>query len=187
MSMKLIVGLGNPGRQYTKSRHNIGFMAIDHLARELTIDVTKRKYNARYGKGSLDGEDILLVKPQTFMNLSGTSIRSFAAYFKIRPEDVLVIVDDVHIPFKKVRIRANSSAGGHNGLQSVIDELGTKSFVRLRVGVSSPPENIDRKDYVLSDFSKEEQANIPKLLEHVGEVSCAWCTRGLASVMQQFN
>jgi len=185
--MKLIAGLGNPGRAYKKNRHNIGFMAIDRLAHELNVDVTKRKYNARYGKASWNGHDVLLVKPQTFMNLSGTSIRSFASYFKIPHEDILIIVDDVHIPFKKIRIRANSTAGGHNGIQSVIDELGTKAFARLRVGVSSPPENIDRKDYVLSDFSKEEQGRLSPLTDLISEAACAWCDRGLDSVMQQFN
>ncbi len=186
--MKLIVGLGNPGRKYAKNRHNIGFMAVDALADELGVEVARRKFTAKYIQAQYEGCDVLLVKPQTFMNLSGTSVFSFSSYFKVDPEDILIIVDDVHLSFKKLRMRINSSAGGHNGIQSVIDELsGNKGFARLRVGVNSPPENIDLKDYVLSDFLKEERDSLGDLCEDITRATLSWVTRGAHSVMQEIN
>jgi PTH1 family peptidyl-tRNA hydrolase len=185
--MKLVVGLGNPGRQYANHRHNIGFMTIDQIALDVRADSLKRKYNAQYAHVAYEDNDMVLVKPLTFMNLSGTSVRAFADYFKIPAEDVLIIVDDVHLNFGKIRVRANGSSGGHNGIKSVIGELGTKDFARVRIGVSHPPDAVALEDYVLSNFDEKEKNDLPKIISLASEVALAWVRRGAHSVMQQYN
>jgi PTH1 family peptidyl-tRNA hydrolase len=185
--MKLIVGLGNPGREYKKNRHNIGFLGIDKLADKLDVDIKRRKFNARYETCSFENDDILLIKPQTYMNLSGHAVRSFVAYFKISVSDILVIVDDIHLAFETIRVRTNSSAGGHNGIQSVIEELGTKDFARLRVGVGKPLSRQSLKSYVLSDFNPEEMEQIPQLLDRVADASLLWLRKGVRETMQKYN
>lgn len=163
--MYLIAGLGNPGIQYDMTRHNIGFAAIDYIARENNVNVKKLKYKALYGELNVGGEKVLLVKPQTYMNLSGESIREFCAFYKIPPENVIILCDDIAIEPGKIRIRRKGSAGGHNGLKSIIYQLSSEDFMRIRIGVGNPQhKDYDLADYVLGRFGKEE---IPVLEEAI--------------------
>lgn len=157
----LIAGLGNPGRQYEATRHNIGFEVIDYISTEFGIKVNKIKHKALIGEGTLGGQRVILAKPQTFMNLSGESVREIVDYYKIPPERVIVVYDDISLPTGSIRIRAKGSAGGHNGMKSIIYQLQTDEFARLRIGVGSPPhEDYDLADYVLGHFGSDEAEEI---------------------------
>lgn len=156
--MYMIAGLGNPGKEYNNTRHNIGFAFIDALAQEYDINVMDVKLKALTGKGMIGGQKVLLVKPLTFMNLSGESIRPLADYYKVDPESELIVVsDDITLSPGGIRIRKKGSAGGHNGLKNIIGQLGTENFKRIRIGVGEKPKGYDLADYVLGHFSKEEQ------------------------------
>lgn len=155
--MKLIVGLGNPTPKYEKTRHNVGFEVIDKLAEQYNIAVDTVKHKGMYGKGKIAGQSVILLKPMTYMNLSGESVIAVAKYFKIEPEDVIVIYDDINLDVGRLRIREKGSAGGHNGMKNIIAHLGTDAFPRIRVGVGMKPPKMDLADYVLSHFTKEEQ------------------------------
>lgn len=182
--MKLIVGLGNPGRTYKKNRHNLGFLALDSVAHHCKVKIAKRKFNALHTVVTLGGEQIVLVKPLTFMNLSGKAVRSFIDYYDIDfQHDLLVIVDDVHLSFGKMRIRKQGSAGGHNGLHSIIVSLETPLFARLRVGIDKPLHEGCLTSHVLGNFSKEEAGQVPEILEAVKEVIVRWCEKGTAACM----
>lgn len=150
--MKLIVGLGNPGKEYDNTRHNIGFMILDNYLNNANW---QRKFKGVYTCLTINNEKIYFLKPETFMNLSGESVRELVSFFKISPEDILVIHDDLDLELGRVRIKQNSSDGGHNGIKSIINILGTKNFVRLKIGISNN-KNCDTKDYVLGHFNKEE-------------------------------
>ncbi len=156
--MFVIAGLGNPTSQYEGTRHNVGFDVIDVLADQYNISVTERKSRALCGKGIIAGQKVLLVKPQTYMNLSGESIRAIADFYKIDiEEEFLVIFDDVSLDVGQLRIRKKGSAGGHNGIKSIISHLGTSNFMRIKVGVGEKPKEYDLADYVLGRFTKEEK------------------------------
>lgn len=155
--MKLIVGLGNPTTKYEKTRHNVGFEVIDRLSKEYNITVDIAKHKGLYGKGKMEGQSVILLKPMTYMNLSGESVVAVANYFKLEPEDIIVIYDDINLDVGRLRIRERGSAGGHNGIKNMIAHLGTDTFPRIRVGVGMKPPKMDLADYVLSRFSKEEQ------------------------------
>lgn len=156
--MFIIVGLGNPDRQYEGTRHNAGFDVIDRIADKYNIAVDARKHRALIGKGIIEGQKVILAKPQTYMNLSGESIRSLTDYFKIDPEhELLVIYDDINLEPGQLRIREKGSAGGHNGIKNIIACLGTQIFPRIRVGVGAKPSKYDLADYVLGHFSKAEK------------------------------
>ncbi len=156
--MYMIAGLGNPRKEYDNTRHNIGFAFIDALAEEYDITVTDVKLKALTGKGMINGQKVLLVKPLTFMNLSGESIRPLSDYYKVDPENELIVVsDDITLSPGGIRIRKKGSAGGHNGLKNIIGQLGTENFQRIRIGVGEKPKGYDLADYVLGHFSKEEQ------------------------------
>jgi len=186
--MKFIIGLGNPGKKYQHNRHNIGFMAIDMLAHEFDVSMRKRKYDARHGSFSYKRESIMLVKPQTFMNESGVAVKQIVDYYQGNPStDVLIIIDDIHLSFGTVRIRSKGSAGGHNGLQSIIDYLGTGVFARLRIGVDKPPDYMDLSSYVLQDFTREETKELPPVLAHITDIASFWITHTATEVMQRFN
>jgi|SRR5690554_5320588 len=161
--MKMIVGLGNPGRKYEKTRHNIGFIVVDEIAKELNITAYQNKFNAHIAQADYNGTKVLLVKPQTYMNLSGEAILSLANYYKIIPEDIVVINDDMDLPTGKVRIRAFGSAAGQKSLKNIIDLLKTNKIPRIRIGIDKHP-HIDAADYVLGKFPKEE---IPLVIESV--------------------
>ncbi len=156
--MYIIAGLGNPSREYAHTRHNAGFDTIDILADKNNISVDTAKFKAHIGKGAIEGQKVILVKPQTYMNLSGESLREVIDYFKIDPvTELIVIYDDIYLDPGNIRIRKNGSAGGHNGMKSIINCLGTQDFVRVRVGVGEKPKGYDLADYVLGHFSGEEK------------------------------
>ena len=166
--MFLIVGLGNPGRQYENTRHNVGFQAIDTLADKYGISVDTKKHRAFIGKGVIDGHKVVLAKPQTFMNLSGESIRSMLDYYKLDEEsELLVIYDDVSLDVGNLRIRKKGSAGGHNGVKSILAHLGHDVFGRIKVGVGEKPKGWDLADYVLGTFSKAERQLIEESLPKI--------------------
>lgn len=185
--MKLIIGLGNPGKEYEKTRHNAGFMVIDKLSQDLGINVDKSGYKGLYGKGRVNGEDVILLKPQTFMNLSGESVRAVMDYFKISIKDIVVVFDDLDIEIGKIRIRNNGSAGGQNGMKSIIQHLGTQDFLRIRVGIGKDPL-IETSKYVLGRMSKEQEPEFEKGLEK-GMIAAAKFAKGIAvdKIMQEAN
>ncbi len=154
--MYIVVGLGNPGEKYAPTRHNVGFVTIDFLAERHSVKVTKIKHKAVIGECEINGEKILLVKPQTFMNLSGESVLDIMEWYKIKPDQLIVIYDDIDIPVGKIRIRPSGSSGSHNGMKSIIHLLKSQDFPRVRIGVGKQPEYMDLGDYVLSRFKPEE-------------------------------
>ena len=157
--MYIIVGLGNPTREYAHTRHNVGFDTIDKIADRHGIAVMEKKHKAIYGRGYIGGQKVILAKPQTFMNLSGESVRSLIDYYKVDEEsELIVIYDDISLEPGKLRIRKKGSAGGHNGIKNIISHLGHDTFVRIKVGVGEKPKGYDLADYVLSRFGKEEQS-----------------------------
>ena len=184
--MKLVVGLGNPGRKYADTRHNVGFMVIDRLARRSGIEVTKRQCSALVGLGSIGRARVCLAKPQTYMNLSGEAVACLLRFYKISTADLLVIYDDRDLPPGKIRLRERGSAGGHRGMESIIGMLGTSDFPRLRVGIGRPAE-IDAMDHVLGGFSAEERPLMEDALDRAAEaVECVF-TEGLVAAMNRFN
>jgi PTH1 family peptidyl-tRNA hydrolase len=156
--MYLIAGLGNPSKTYEGTRHNIGFSMIDAIGEKYNIDVTTKKHKALVGRGTIDGMRVILAKPQTYMNLSGESIREIGDFYKIEPENMIIIYDDISLDVGQLRIRKKGSAGGHNGVKNIIAHLGTTEFPRIKVGIGNKPEGWDLADYVLSKYSKAEQA-----------------------------
>lgn len=185
--MYLIAGLGNPTREYDKTRHNVGFSVIDVLADKYNIDVSDRKHKALCGRGVIEGEKVLLVKPQTFMNLSGESIREAVDYYKIDPEDIIVIYDDISLEPGQLRIRLKGSAGGHNGIKNIIAHLGTQEFPRIKVGVGAKPPKMDLADYVLSRFGAEEQKMMDEAFGEAAEAAVMMMTAGAERAMNHYN
>ena len=185
--MYLIAGLGNPTREYEKTRHNDGFSVIDVLADKYTIDVSDRKHKALCGRGVIEGEKVLLLKPQTFMNLSGESIREAVDYYKIDPEDIIVIYDDISLEPGQLRIRLKGSAGGHNGIKNIIAHLGTQEFPRIKVGVGAKPPKMDLADYVLSRFGAEEQKIMDEAFGEAAEAAVMMMTTGAERAMNHYN
>ncbi len=186
--MFIIVGLGNPSSRYEGTRHNIGFDVIDRISEEYHIPVDTRKYRALIGKGVIDGTKVILAKPQTFMNLSGESVRELVDYYKIDEENELIVVyDDISLDVGKIRIRKKGSAGGHNGIKNIIAHLGHDVFMRVKVGVGEKPKGYDLADYVLGHFSKEEREAMDEACENaVQAVSMAG--RGeVDEAMNRFN
>lgn len=185
--MKLIVGLGNPGRRYENTRHNVGFKAIDYLADQLGIKVDKEKNRALIGEGKLKDEKIVLVKPQTFMNLSGEAVAPLAAWYKVELEDILIIYDDLALEVGRIRIRGQGSHGGHNGVRSLIAHLKTEKIPRIKIGIGSPPPQWDTADYVLGNFSPDEQKIIQDAVENAAKAVEVTLGQGLTKAMNQFN
>lgn len=183
----LIVGLGNPGREYRTSRHNIGFMVLDRLAEELETSFTRVKMNAMFTAVRWKGERLILIKPQTFMNLSGQSVSSFRRFYKLPLENILVVYDDVDLPFERLRLKPDGGDAGQKGVGSIIQQLGTKEFPRLRVGIGRPPGRTPVSDYVLQDFSRDEKENLPFMLDHAALAARHFIEHGLNSAMTRFN
>lgn len=182
--MKLIVGLGNPGVAYKKTRHNIGFMVLDAFCEKKKWLFTKRtKFRAEEAKDS----DIILLKPLTYMNLSGESVRSVKAFYKLSDSDILVVSDDVWLPFGQLRLRHEGSSGGHNGLKNIEQCLQTQQFARLKIGVGQPPPERRLEDYVLSSFSQEEWEGIEALLTRAVDAIESWCQIGASKAMNVVN
>ncbi|GLI10253.1 peptidyl-tRNA hydrolase [Paenibacillus tyrfis] len=185
--MKWFVGLGNPGRQYEATRHNIGFMALDRFADKHGIKITQSKCKGLLGEGHVAGQKVYLLKPQTYMNLSGESMRAFMDFYKAAIEDLIVVYDDLDTPYGQIRLRYQGSAGGHNGIKSAIAHLGTQSFQRIRMGISRPAPGRDIADYVLSPFSKEEFQQMPELLDKTVEAMEHILEHPFEKTMAKFN
>ena len=187
-SMYVIVGLGNPGRKYENTRHNVGFAVIDKLSKDCDIKVNKSKHSAKIGEGTIEGEKVVLAKPQTYMNLSGMSVRSLMDFYKIDPESELIIIsDDIDLPTGNLRIRKSGSAGGHNGLKSIIANVGTQGFTRIRVGVGAKVEGEDLADHVLGHFNKDDAKIIEIAAETAAEAIKTMLTEGVDKAMNKFN
>lgn len=186
--MYIIAGLGNPTKQYENTRHNAGFGVIDYLSDKYQIPVKQAGFKGLYGSGYIEGQKVILLKPQTFMNLSGESIRACMDFYKIDPEEELIVVyDDISLAPGKLRVRAKGSAGGHNGIKNIILHVGDQKFPRVRVGVGEKPADYDLADYVLGHFSKEEQPLMKQAFEEAGKAVVTIMTEGIASAMNQFN
>jgi PTH1 family peptidyl-tRNA hydrolase len=188
---KLIVGLGNPGRSYAGNRHNIGFICLRHFARSRGIKFDQKKGLARIGTGTVSRNKLVLARPQTFMNDSGQSVSRLVRKFKVNPQDLLVIHDDLDLPLAKVRISSGSGSGGHKGINSIIEKLGTQDFIRIRVGIGRPAKPNSTEDdiiaFVLSDFTPDEKKAISLITPKVSEAILCLLTEGLTQAMNRFN
>ena len=183
--MRIIVGLGNPGREYASTRHNIGFMVVTELARRSGAEGAKKRFRSEIAEGRLHGEKIVLVAPQTYMNLSGHAVREAVNWYNVPHEDVLIVFDDMDLPFGQLRLRDNGSGGGHNGLKSIIEQLGGNDVPRLRVGIGRGRSSAT--SHVLSRFSPEEQKALPELIAKVADAVELWMTEGVSSAMNAVN
>ncbi|HYG57132.1 MAG TPA: aminoacyl-tRNA hydrolase [Symbiobacteriaceae bacterium] len=186
---KLIVGLGNPGARYAATRHNVGWMVLDAFMRKHNVSADRNGFHGVYGemRWSDTGDKVILLKPVTFMNLSGRAIAPAASFYKIAPADVLVIYDDLDLPPGKLRIREKGSAGGHNGMKSTIQELGTQEFPRLRIGIGRPAPGWEVPDWVLSTFNPDDAAAVAQVLPRAVEAVEAFLTEGALKAMTKFN
>ncbi|MBU1087848.1 MAG: aminoacyl-tRNA hydrolase [Candidatus Omnitrophica bacterium] len=188
MAIKLIVGLGNPGINYKNTKHNAGFWVVESIAKELNVSLNQRKFNASFIQGKINDVGFLLVKPLTYMNLSGNAVRSFVDYFKIPLADILIIFDDVHLKLGSIRIRKFGSAGGHNGLRSIIKDLGTLDIARLRFGVNAAMPGVDLAKYVLSGFvNKDDELTAQKTIELAKNAALSWLEKDIDFAMNKFN
>lgn len=193
--MKLIVGLGNPGRQYVSTRHNVGFELIDRLAASIgwvstpgDFDrVARTKFDALFLDGSYAGERVALLKPMTFMNLSGKSVQQAMAFYQLQGPEVLVVLDDLALPVGRLRLRGSGSSGGHNGLNDIERQLGTKDYPRLRIGIDAAPDFVPSKEYVLGRFSDEQRKLLEPALSRAVDAVCVWIEKGTQTAMNRFN
>lgn len=183
----LIVGLGNPGRQHKKNRHNAGFMVVDHLAQRLGVSFSRLEQKSLVTKAEYQGKRLILAKPQTYMNLSGQAVSALVRFYKLPLNHLLIIHDDIDLPFGVLRLRPGGGSGGQKGLQSIIEQLGTQEFPRLRIGVSRPPGHMEAADYVLQDFSKDEAGFLPVVLNRAVEAVLTFVTDGINSAMNIYN
>lgn len=183
----LLVGLGNPGREYKDTRHNIGFMLIDHLADRLGARGIKVQSKAIITSAMYEERKLILAKPQTYMNLSGQSVQGLLHFYKIPLENLIVAHDDMDIPFGTIRIRPGGGPGGQRGMANTIELLGTKDFPRLRLGIGRPPGRMDPKDYVLQQFSKEDAKLLPEILSHAADAALEFVMKGLNTAMNKYN
>ena len=184
----LIVGLGNPGREYEKTRHNAGFRAIDALADSLGCKIDKLKFQGMYTQVNYKGKKLLLLKPQTFMNLSGRSVLQLSAYFNVPPARIIVMFDDISLAPGRLRVRADGSAGGHNGIKSIIQEVGSQAFPRVKIGVGAKPHpDFDLADWVLSAFTASEEKALKNALDWAGEAALAIIDHGVPEAANRYN
>ena len=184
----LIVGLGNPGREYEKTRHNCGFRAVDLLAENLGCKIDKLKFQGLYAQANYNGTKVFLLKPQTYMNLSGRSVLQLSAYFNIPPQRIIVLFDDISLEPGRLRIRPNGSAGGHNGIKSIIQEVGSQEFPRVKIGVGAKPNpNYDLADWVLSTFSANEEKALAVSLDNAAKAALAIIDHGVPEAANRFN
>lgn len=185
--MKLFIGLGNPGKDYEKTRHNIGFEVIDALAVQWGIDVNQAKHKGLYGVGYVNGTKVILLKPLTYMNLSGESIRAVMDYFKIETEDIVVLYDDLDIDVSRIRLRQKGSAGGHNGIKSTIAHIGTDQFNRIRIGISRPKNGMSVTNHVLGRFQAEEWAELQPVIKKCVNACTSFLDKPFLQVMNEYN
>ena len=184
----LIVGLGNPGLEYEKTRHNAGFRAIDILADDLGCKIDRMKYQGLYGQTTYNGKKLMLLKPQTYMNLSGKSVLQLSAYFNIPPQRIIVMFDDISLVPGRLRVRADGSAGGHNGIKSIIAEVGSQAFPRVKIGVGAKPHpDFELADWVLSTFSAQEEKALANSLKWAGEAALSIIDRGVPETANRYN
>ena len=184
----LIVFLGNPGPRYEMTRHNAGFMAADAMAKEKNVNINKARFKALTATCDIGGASVLLMKPQTFMNLSGDAVAQAAKFYKIPPEHVIVVSDEISLPIGKLRIRTKGSAGGHNGLKDIIAKLGTDAFPRIRIGVGAPPHpDYDMADWVLSSFKNQDAEDMLAAAERAAQAAQCYITQGADRAMNRFN
>lgn len=185
--MKIIVGLGNPTKEYQGTRHNVGFSTIINISDKYGIPVDTKKHKALIGKGVIEGEKVILAMPQTYMNLSGESVREIIDFYKCSADDIIVIYDDISLDVGKLRIRTKGSAGGHNGIKNIIAHLGTDVFTRIKVGVGEKPKGMDLADYVLGRFKKEELEAIRDGVDKATKAAATILSDGAEKAMNQFN
>lgn len=185
--MKAVIGLGNPGRDYAGTRHNIGFDTITALTDKFGLRLSDRKFKGLCADGMIAGQRVILIQPQTFMNLSGECVRAVADFYKLAPEDIIIICDDVNLDVGRIRIRKKGSAGGHNGLKSIIAHLGTDEFPRIRVGVGEKREGQDLADHVLGRFRREDEEVIREILKAAAGAVETWLGEGIDTAMNKYN
>ncbi len=185
--MKLIVGLGNPGTQYIRTRHNLGFMIIDALADKCAIDLGTKKHQSLVGQGIFDGTRIMVVKPQTYMNKSGEAVMEILHYYHDKIEDLIIIHDDLDLDFGRIRFKPDGGTGGHKGLQSITRMLNSEEYARLKVGIGRPPERMPVEAFVLSTLGSREKENLPQLIDLCLEGLNCWCSHGIVKTMNDFN
>lgn len=184
----LIVGLGNPGKEYERTRHNAGFRAIDVLADALGCKIDKGKFQGLYGQCNYNGIKLYLLKPQTYMNLSGRSVLQLSAYFNIPPQRIIVLFDDISLPPGRLRVRADGSAGGHNGIKSIIQEVGSQTFPRVKIGVGAKPHpEMDLADWVLSTFSAQEEKALAVSLKNAADAALCIIDKGVSEAANRYN
>lgn len=187
MERFLIAGLGNPGREYAGNRHNVGFRCIERFAAVHGLSFSKRQKKARVALGTVDDHPLVLARPRTFMNKSGQAVAPLVRFYKIPLERVLLIYDDLDLPLGTTRLRPSGGSGGHRGVRSVIQQLGSQAFARLRIGIGRPPGRMDPADYVLQDFSAEEEELLDEVLEHAVDAIEAWLDQGIEAAMSRYN
>lgn len=185
--MKLVVGLGNPGDDYVKTRHNIGFMVADSISKANSITLNQTKFKSIIGRGTIGSEDVIIAKPQTYMNRSGESVSSLLFFYKLEPSGCIVICDDLELPSGKIRVRGKGGHGGHNGLRSIIEQTGSQEFVRVRVGIGRPTDASLVSNYVLNPFSKDEIPLVEDAIEKASRAVEAIVTEGVEVAMNRFN
>ncbi|MDF2672061.1 MAG: aminoacyl-tRNA hydrolase [Clostridiales bacterium] len=183
--MYLVVGLGNPGREYEGTRHNVGFEVIDYISAKLGFEVSRIKFKALMGDTNIAGEKIIFLKPGTFMNLSGISVSEAASFYKIPVENIIIVYDDISIDFGRIRIRPSGSDGGHNGMKSIIYQLGREDFPRIRVGIGGPDKNL--VSYVLGKFREEERKNLPEIIKTASDAVIGTIKNGIQGAMNEYN
>ena len=185
--MKCIIGLGNPGKKYESTRHNVGFMVIDAFATKWDISINTNKFKSMIGEGNINGQKVVLMKPQTYMNLSGEAVKAYLDFYKADIEQLLVIYDDLDLPVGRMRLRYKGSAGGHNGIKSIVQHLSTQQFNRIRIGISRPQVGGDIVDYVLSSFHKEERSLLAELMPRLCDAMEAALSEPFDKVMGKYN
>lgn len=183
--MKMVVGLGNPGKEYENTRHNIGFMIVDEYARKYNVSF-KSKFNGLFSKVYRNGEYFIILKPLSYMNLSGTVVKKFASFYKIKPEDILVIHDDLDLPVGKIKVKPKGSSGGHNGIKNIIENLRTEEFPHFKIGIDKD-SNIQIKDYVLGKFSKNDLEKIKKIYNFSTDLIDDFLDKDIEHVMSKYN
>jgi peptidyl-tRNA hydrolase, PTH1 family len=183
--LRIIVGLGNPGRDYAATRHNLGFMVVDEIARRLSAESKRNRFRSELAEGFVDGQKLMLVKPQTYMNLSGMAVREAVNWYKVSPEDLLVVVDDIDLPFGTLRMRPDGGSGGHNGLKSIIADLDTEKFSRLRIGIGRGGSYATRQ--VLTRFNTDETQALPELISGAADCALDWARLGVILTMNRCN
>ncbi|HNV56534.1 MAG TPA: aminoacyl-tRNA hydrolase [Smithellaceae bacterium] len=183
----LVVGLGNPGKRYEFTRHNIGFMVADLLAARWKVDLKQKSFNALWGKGTVEGKNVLLAKPQTFMNLSGTAVKQLQSFFKTEISNLIVIHDDLDLPYGAVRMKAGGGTAGHKGLASIESNLGTSGFMRVRLGIGKPVDKSRIEGYVLEPFRKEEQVMLPEVIHRAADASAEIVLNGLQKAISKYQ